>query len=118
MEGGAGMHLCRDLAAHMQARDMAAPEAGAVVNDTVATLLGGYLAEDRDAYDGFVGFILGTGLNCCYCEQGGRITKLAPGQRKDMVINMGGRQLYRAFPRGTLTGRWTPPPGTRAATPF
>ena len=99
VEGGAGMHLCRELAAHMQARGMAAPEAGAVVNDTVATLLGGYLAEDRDAYDGFVGFILGTGLNCCYCEQGGRITRLAPGQRKDMVINMEAGS-YTGFPQG------------------
>lgn len=99
VEGSAGMLLYQDLAAHMAARDMTAPEAGAVVNDTVATLLGGYLTADRAAYDGFVGFILGTGLNCCYSERGGHIAKLAPESRKDMVVNMeaGG---YRRFPQG------------------
>lgn len=99
VDGGAGMHLCRDLAVHMSGLGMTPPESGAVINDTVAALLGGYLTLDRNQYDGWIGFILGTGLNCCYSEDARRITKLADAPAASMVINMesGG---YSGFPQG------------------
>ena len=70
-----------------------------MVNDTVATLLGGYLAVDRSAYDGFVGFILGTGLNCCYSERGERIAKRKLSAWDNMVINLEAGS-YDRFPQG------------------
>lgn len=99
VENGAGMYLCRDLGVHMRARGMEPPESGAVVNDTVATLLGGYLTLDRAKYDGWIGFILGTGINCCYSEAAGRITKLERAPGGSMIVNMesGG---YSGFPQG------------------
>jgi hexokinase len=99
VEGGAGMHLCRDLFAHMEQKGKTPPKGGAVINDTVATLLGGYLILEREKYDGWLGFILGTGLNCCYSEHSARVTK-APGfEAPSMIVNMesGG---YNGFPQG------------------
>ena len=89
----------RDLAAYMNNKGLTPPETGAVVNDTVATLLGGYLAVDRSAYDGFVGFILGTGLNCCYSERGERIAKRKLSAWDNMVINLEAGS-YDRFPQG------------------
>lgn len=99
VDGGAGMYLCRELSAHMKAGGQTPPAAGSVINDTVATLLGGYLTMERQAYDGFVGFILGTGLNCCYCERMENIAKLPGGAEGTMIVNMeaGG---YSGFPQG------------------
>lgn len=99
VEGGSGIHLYRDLAAYMNNKGLTPPETGAVVNDTVATLLGGYLAVDRSAYDGFVGFILGTGLNCCYSERGERIAKRKLSAWDNMVINLEAGS-YDRFPQG------------------
>ena len=90
--GGAGLRLIRDLSAHMVRRGMTPPAAGAVINDTVAALLGGYLTADRQGHDGFAGFVLGTGLNCCYAQPGW-------DGGGDMVVNLeaGG---YDGFPQG------------------
>lgn len=46
-----------------------------VLNDTVATLLGGMVVSPQKKYDGNVGFILGTGTNLCYVEKNSNITK-------------------------------------------
>ena len=46
-----------------------------ILNDTVATLLAGRSGSGGQAYDSYVGFILGTGSNCCYVERNERITK-------------------------------------------
>jgi hexokinase len=48
-----------------------------VVNDTVATLLAGKVATGVSPYDGYIGFILGTGTNTAYVEHNDRIGKLA-----------------------------------------
>ena len=45
-----------------------------LLNDTVATLLAGRDNKNR-IFDGYVGFILGTGTNCCYVEKNSNITK-------------------------------------------
>lgn len=46
-----------------------------LINDTVATLLGGKASVAGRVYDGFIGFILGTGSNTCYCESASEIYK-------------------------------------------
>lgn len=48
-----------------------------ILNDTVATLLAGVSASHDMMYDSYIGFILGTGSNCCYVESNQNITKLS-----------------------------------------
>jgi hexokinase len=45
-----------------------------ILNDTVATLLAGKGVSDRK-FSGYIGFILGTGTNCCYVEKNSNIKK-------------------------------------------
>ncbi|MBI9099628.1 MAG: hexokinase, partial [Spirochaetaceae bacterium] len=47
-----------------------------ILNDTVATLLTGKASAPERNYDGYLGFILGTGLNSCYSESNELIHKL------------------------------------------
>ena len=64
-----------------------------LLNDTVATLLAGRSSRGRRAFDSFVGFILGTGTNCCYIEQNSRITKkkdLDPTKNQIINVESGG----------------------------
>ena len=59
-----------------------------IINDTVATMLGGIAAcPDRD-FDSYIGFILGTGTNTCYVEQCSRIGRLPEVNNGTMAINM------------------------------
>ena len=46
-----------------------------ILNDTVATLLGGKAAYPDRNFDSFIGFILGTGTNSCYVEDNASIKK-------------------------------------------
>lgn len=58
-----------------------------LLNDTVATLLAGVGYENR-TYGSYIGFILGTGTNCCYVEKNSNIKKkedLDP--TKSQIIN-------------------------------
>lgn len=52
-----------------------------ILNDTVASLLGGIKYKNR-LFSGYIGFILGTGTNCCYIEKNSNITK-----RNDLSIS-------------------------------
>ena len=47
-----------------------------LMNDTVATLLAGLATYREKDYDNYIGFILGTGTNCCYVEKNSEIKKL------------------------------------------
>lgn len=44
-----------------------------LLNDTVATLLAGMSTSDKQHYDGYIGFILGTGTNTSYVESNAQI---------------------------------------------
>ena len=73
-----------------------------ILNDTVATLLAGRSAFQESAFDSFVGFILGTGSNCCYIESNRNITKkgdLDPS--KEQIVNIESGSFGRA-PRGAI----------------
>lgn len=86
VSGIVGMKLIEGLS-HALA-DKGVPGVGGVVlNDTVAALLGGMTQTDREAWDGFVGLIWGTGMNVCYAEHAGRIAALSGQQAGSMLIN-------------------------------
>ncbi len=59
----------------------------AVVNDTVTTLLAGRAQGDVH-FDGYIGFILGTGTNTAYLEKTSNINKLKNSNLDKMVINV------------------------------
>lgn len=66
------------------------PKRIVLLNDTVATLLGGKAAHSDMPYDSYIGYILGTGTNTCYIEQGVNINKLGDNRHnyETMLINM------------------------------
>lgn len=86
-----------------------------ILNDTVATLLAGQAnglvrikppfgrsAFPNRAFDSYIGFILGTGSNCCYIESNRNITKkdnLEPD--REQIINIESGSFGKA-PRGKI----------------
>jgi hexokinase len=73
-----------------------------LLNDSVATLLAGKAAFADRAFDSYIGFILGTGLNCAYVEENARIAKmpgLDPSRRQIINVESGG---FGRAPRGTI----------------
>ena len=74
----------------------------AILNDTVATLLAGMSASGKRTFDSYIGFILGTGSNCCYIETNRRITKtpdLDPSG--EQIVNVESGSFGKA-PRGVI----------------
>lgn len=61
-----------------------------LLNDTVATLLGGKAEYPDKIFDSNVGFILGTGTNTCYIEENSKIKKAATLVEKEgsTIINI------------------------------
>ncbi|MDC7219578.1 MAG: hexokinase [Spirochaetales bacterium] len=70
-----------------------------ILNDTVATLLTGMSVHPDRGYDGYMGYILGTGLNSCYLEKEENIGKIEKSGLAHQIINTesGGFSL---IPRG------------------
>ena len=57
-----------------------------ILNDTVATLLGG-MATNNESYSAYLGYIYGTGTNVCYIEDTSKITKVKDLPAGKMLIN-------------------------------
>ncbi len=57
-----------------------------ILNDTVATLLGGMAVAEK-SYSAFIGYIYGTGTNLCYTENPENIKKIRAGGGRRMLIN-------------------------------
>lgn len=101
VEDGNGMLVCQELLDTFSAMGLPAPKTFALVNDTVAALLGGYAAAG-DPSDGWLGLILGTGNNICYLADSGHIRRPIPGwTAPSMVVNMESG-VYSGFPQGTF----------------
>lgn len=97
----AGMLVCQELLETWKNMGVKAPETFAVVNDTVAAMLGGY-AGFHGPSDGWLGLILGTGNNVCYLADCSHIHRPIPGwERAKMVVNMESGS-YHGFPQGTF----------------
>ena len=57
-----------------------------ILNDTVATLLGGLALTDQK-FSAYLGYIYGTGTNVCYIEDTAKITKVKGLPQGKMLIN-------------------------------
>lgn len=75
-----------------------APRKIAVLNDTVATLLGG-MANSNQEYSAYVGYIFGTGTNLCYVEDTANIRKVQGLPGGKMLINTESGN-FNKIPRG------------------
>jgi hexokinase len=74
-----------------------------VLNDAVATLLGGRAAYPDRKFDSYIGFILGTGTNTCYIERSKNIKKMPETSNfgRSMLVNMESSGYAKA-PRGKI----------------
>lgn len=94
-----GKLLCSELNGEFARRGIPAKRS-VLLNDTVATLLGGVAVMNRARYGGFAGLIYGTGVNTCCSVPCRAITKLdGPACTRSMLINLesGG---FRELPQG------------------
>jgi len=73
-----------------------------ILNDTVATLLAGMSASGQRAFDSYIGFILGTGSNCCYIESNESIKKTVDlDLTGEQIVNVESGSFGKA-PRGEI----------------
>jgi hexokinase len=73
-----------------------------LLNDTVATLLAGRAGFGNRTFSSYVGFILGTGTNCCYIERNKNIMKKKDlDAAKTQIINVESGAFGKA-PRGAI----------------
>jgi len=96
-----GQMIGENLNRALAAAGSAGPKHIVLLNDTVATLLAGH-AANRQPFAGYIGFILGTGTNCCYIEKNTNITKnkdLDPAKNQIINCESGG---FARCPRGKI----------------
>lgn len=84
VEDSAGMMVCAEISRRLEQRGAKRPASFVLLNDTIAAMLGGMVSAHAGET---IGFILGTGTNCCYSESGRNIKKLGCPSGS-MVINM------------------------------
>lgn len=75
VSGATGVLLAEGLRAAFKSKGLPCSQRIVVINDTVATLLGGKADVGERVFDSYIGYILGTGTNTCYAEQNSLITK-------------------------------------------
>lgn len=71
-----GKLIGAELKKEMQKQGLRLPREITVLNDTTAALLTGEMAGCGEEFSSFIGFILGTGMNCAYIEKNSNIEKL------------------------------------------
>lgn len=83
-----GQAIGKGLLQKLKEKGMDSNKRIVILNDTVATLLAGKAACMGKAYDGYIGYILGTGTNTCYIEENSAIGKVKGLKPGSMLINM------------------------------
>ncbi len=90
IENMEGITICENIAKTLKARGINEDKKFVLLNDTVATMLGGIANSSNRKFDSYIGFILGTGTNTCYIEKNNSIKKinLTNETLNSMVINI------------------------------
>lgn len=104
VEGLVGENLGGALKAALRRNGYDGDKTIIILNDSIATLLGGKALAEERRFDSYIGFILGTGTNSCYSERVeniGKLKKAGTFAGDSMIINIesGG---YSGFPRGVI----------------
>ena len=98
IKGCVGKSIAKSLNDELERRGKSRKKI-AVINDTLAVLLGGSSVLDASKYSGFAAQVSGTGTNTCCAVPIGEITKLGiPGTDRIIVNNESG--LYDGIPFG------------------
>lgn len=97
-----GQSVADNLRAYLKKAGVPCEQRVVVLNDTVATLLTGMSVNPQRDYDGFQGYILGTGLNSCYVERTQSISKIKTKKSlpTHQIINIESG-AFDKLPRGT-----------------
>jgi len=102
-----GVNIGEQLLKILKKKGVAEDKNIVLLNDTVATLLGGKASNPERTYDSYIGFILGTGTNTCYIEDNRNITKVPSVAMQEgfTIINIesGG---FDKVPRGEIDIRF------------
>ncbi len=92
-KGVAGELIGANLKHALQKTGAKQPGSVVILNDTVTTLLASKAELEHGNSSGFIGFILGTGTNCCYLEKNSNILKadsLDPAKSQIINVESGG----------------------------
>ena len=103
VKGAEGKLVGENLLKALRKRGCTGEKSIVLLNDTVATLLGGKAAYPNRIFDSYIGFILGTGTNTCYMEDVKNIVKLPDSSTAEgnMLVNVESG-AYTEVPRGEL----------------
>lgn len=85
VKGAEGSVIGQELKKKLREKGISQDFRFTLLNDTVASMMGGAAEFPVSGFDGICGLILGTGFNTCYTEKGAKITKL--NNAHDMTIN-------------------------------
>lgn len=85
VKDSAGLVIGQELIKKLREKGVSKEFNFTLLNDTVASMMGGAAEFPITEFDGICGLILGTGFNTCYTEKGEKITKLK--NAPDMIIN-------------------------------
>jgi hexokinase len=97
-----GELIGENLAAAIEAAGYKGGKRVVILNDTVATLLAGMSAFGKRDFGSYIGFILGTGSNCCYIESNRNIQKKSDlDPDKEQIVNIESGSFGKA-PRGGI----------------
>jgi len=85
--GSEGHFVCADLIEELQKRNHYCKQA-VILNDSVAVVMEGIATMDRSDYSGFVGLVVGTGINSCGLIPVKKIKKIEEQIEADeMIVN-------------------------------
>jgi len=95
VKGAIGLIIGRELKKKLREKGVSKAMSITLLNDTVASMMGGAAEFPITGFDGICGLILGTGFNTCYTEKGGKITKLKDAP--DMTVNCESGNFSKVF---------------------
>ncbi len=103
VDGIEGAHIGEETERALKSLGAKGERRYTLLNDTVAAMLAGVLSAKNKEYDGYVGLILGTGLNACCAVDTAGITKtdVSSFKHDKMIVNMEIGN-YSGFPRGSV----------------
>lgn len=94
-----GIEVCAELKKALARKGVNADKHCILLNDSVAALLGGKANVVGQNHDSYIGYIYGTGINCCYVEETDKIANVEGYKHNSMIINMEAG-IHMGFPQG------------------
>ena len=97
-----GSYICRSLRETLAGKGFNDRLRFTLLNDTVATLLAGKADSSSSIYESYIGFILGTGSNTAYIEDGSKILKDPSLSGKGYQIINAESGMFNLIPRSKI----------------